>query len=471
MLRSYDKHFIGGAWRPSTGTGVIVVVNPATEQVIGRVSAGTAEDANAAIKSARSAFPDWAQTGLRQRTRYVELLCEALTGRAAELAEVIMAEVGTPWSLAEPVQVGLPITEARCLIAVAAEFPWEERVANSIVVHEPIGVAAAITPWNFPLIQIMGKICLALLAGCTTVAKPSEVTPLSTMVLAEILDSIGLPAGVVNVVTRTEAEVGEALARHPDVDMVSLTGSARAGRRVAELASASLKKATLEHGGKSAMVMLADAEVEWTVESTLMFTYMNSGQTCTALTRLLVPRDRLPEVEEAVMRHSADLALGPPDSAANLGPLVSDVQLRWVPEYIERGIAEGARLLFDGRNSVPGNLGYYLGPTVFTDVKPSMAIEQEEIFGPVLSIIGYDTEEEAIEIANDTPYGLAAAVSSSDPTYAQAVARRLRAGQIVVNGSEYNPLAPFGATVSPASDGRTAATRLEEFLELKSIQL
>jgi aldehyde dehydrogenase (NAD+) len=450
---------------------VIEVVNPATEQVIGRVSAGTSGDADAAIKSARLAFPDWAQTGLRERTRYVELLCEALARRAAELAEVIMAEVGTPRSLAEPVQVGLPITEARCLIAVAAEFPWEERVANSIVVHEPIGVTAAITPWNFPLIQIMRKICPALLAGCTTVAKPSEVTPLSTMVLAEILDSIGLPAGVVNIVTGTGAEVGEALVRHPDVDMVSLTGSVRAGRRVAELASASLKRVTLELGGKSAMVMLADAEVERTVESTLMFTYMNSGQTCTALTRLLVPRDRLPEVEEVVMRHSADLALGPPDSTANLGPLVSYVQLRRVREYIERGIAEGARLLLDGRNNVPGDLGYYLGPTVFTDVKPGMAIEQEEIFGPVLSIISYETEEEAIEIANGTPYGLAAAVSGSDQARAQAMARRLRAGQIVVNGSEYNPLAPFGGYGQSGLGRENGRYGLEEFLEVKNIQL
>jgi acyl-CoA reductase-like NAD-dependent aldehyde dehydrogenase len=357
---------------------------------------------------------------------------------------------------------------------VAERTEWESRVGNSLVVREPVGVVGCITPWNYPLHQICAKVAPALAAGCCVVVKPSEVTPLNAFVLAEIVHDVGLPAGVFNLVPGLGPVVGEAMAAHPDIDMVSFTGSTRAGKRVSEVAASTVKRVALELGGKSPNVILDDADLMRAVPDGIGKCFLNSGQTCSALTRMLVPRERLPEVEAIAAATLEHFPVGDPlQPGSALGPLVSEAQRERVRGYIRRGVEEGARVVAGGEEPPSGfsEAGYFVQPTVFSDVKPDMTIAQEEIFGPVLAIIPYDTEEEAVQIANDTVYGLAGGVWSSDPERAQAVARRLRTGQIEINGAAFNPLAPFGG-YKQSGHGRELGTYgLEEFLETKSIQL
>jgi acyl-CoA reductase-like NAD-dependent aldehyde dehydrogenase len=352
-------------------------------------------------------------------------------------------------------------------------YQFEQPLGSSLVVKEPVGVVGCITPWNYPLHQIVAKIAPALAAGCTVVVKPSEVAPLNAFILAEILDSAGLPPGVFNLVTGYGPEVGEALASHPLVDMISFTGSTRAGRRVSELASRTVKRVTLELGGKSPNVLLEDADFQRAVPDAVGQCYANSGQTCSALTRLIVPRSRLREVEELARQVAETYTLGDPfGENTRLGPVISETQRQRVTDYIRKGLEEGAKLVAGGPDRPDGfDKGYYVKPTVFSDVRSDMTIAQEEIFGPVLSILPYDTEEEAVGIANDSAYGLAGAVWAGDAERAKATARRLRTGQVAINGGAFNPFAPFGG-YKQSGNGREHGTfGIEEFLEIKSLQL
>src|SRR2546423_1095120 len=409
--------YIDGAWVPSGGTGTIDVYGAATEEVVGRIPDGVAADVDRAVAAAKAAFGAWSITAAEERAKHLQRIQEGLMARQAELAELISTEVGMPTRLSAMIQVGLPTAQVGNYAQILRDFAFEEAVGNSLVVKEPIGVVGAITPWNYPLNQIVAKVGAALAAGCTVVLKPSEVAPLCAFLLTEIVDEAGLPAGVFNLVSGVGPVVGEAIAAHPDVDMVSFTGSTRAGKRVAEVAAGTVKKVALELGGKSANVILPDADLEKAVTAGVTNCYLNSGQTCTALTRMLVPRDRLADAERIAAAKATQYRVGDPlAEGTNLGPLISDAQRHRVRGYIEQGVAEGAKLVTGGADPPEGlDRGYFVRPTVFSEVTPDMTIAQEEIFGPVLSIIPYDTEDEAVEIANGTIYGLAGGVSAVDP--------------------------------------------------------
>ncbi|PZR81343.1 MAG: aldehyde dehydrogenase family protein, partial [Candidatus Aeolococcus gillhamiae] len=436
-MRRGDLLYVGGEWIASTGNRSIAVVNPATEEEVAAVPDGTTEDVDAAVRAARLAFPAWSALPVAERTRFLAALRDGMAARQAELAETITAEMGAPLKVATNVQTGLPLQVLASYLDLAGTMGATETVGNSMVMHEPVGVVAAITPWNYPLHQTIAKLAPALLAGCTVVHKPSEVAPLSTHILAEIAESIGLPAGVYNLVSGTGAVVGEALASHPDVDMVSFTGSTRAGRRVSELASATVKRVALELGGKSANVILDDADITVAVKVGVANCFLNSGQTCTAWTRMLAPASRYDEVVSLAAETAAAYTVGDPtDPATRLGPLATAGQRERVLSYVDRGAAEGARLVCGGREGTGlPERGYYVAPTVFADVAADATIAQEEIFGPVLSIIRCADEEDAVRIANSTQYGLAGAVWSADVDHAVAVARRLRTGQVDINGA------------------------------------
>ena len=472
-MRVHEALYIDGAWVPSTGSGSIDVVNPATEAVIGSVPEGTAEDVDRAVAAARRAFPAWSETPVDERAKVLSRLQEGLSARSEEIARTIAEEMGAPLKIATLVQAANPVTIVGSYAQILSEYAFEEQVGNSLVVREPVGVVGAITPWNFPLQQVVNKVAPALAAGCTIVLKPSEVAPFTAFLLAELLDEIGLPAGVFNLVTGYGPVVGEAIAAHPEVDLVHFTGSTGAGRRVSELAAATVKRVALELGGKSANVILDDADVEKAVKVGVSNAFLNSGQTCSALTRMLVPRERHDEIAEMAARFAEGYRPGDPfGEGTKLGPLVSEAQRDRVRSYIAAGLAEGARLVTGGAEPPEGlDTGYYVRPTVFADVTPDMTIAQEEIFGPVLSILPYDSEEEALEIANGTIYGLAGGVWSGDAERAKAFARKMRTGQVDVNGGRYNPLAPFGG-YKQSGHGRELGTwGLEEFLEVKSLQL
>ena len=468
-----DKLYIDGAWVPSTGTGTIEVINSTTEEVMGRIPEGTADDVDRAAKAAKAAFETWSQTSREERQKYLQKITEGLQARMQDIATVVSQEVGMPINLSNMIQAGLPIMTFSSMGQLIDSFEFEEQIGNSLIVREPVGVVGAITPWNYPLHQIAAKVAPALAAGCTVVLKPSEVAPLNAFILAEVIDDAGLPAGVFNLVTGVGPVVGEAIAAHPDVDMVSFTGSTRAGKRVSEVAAQTIKRVALELGGKSPNVILEDADIEKAVTAGVGGCYLNSGQTCSALTRMIVPRSKLAQVEEIAARTAATFKVGDPFAAdTRLGPLVSKAQQDRVRGYIQKGIEEGAKLIAGGAEQPEGlDKGYFVQPTVFSEVTPDMTIAQEEIFGPVLSILPYDTEEEAIRIANDTVYGLAGAVWAGDQEKAKAVARRIRTGQVDVNGGGFNPNAPFGGYKQSGNGRELGKFGLEEFTEIKSMQL
>ena len=468
-----DKIYIDGAWVPSTGSGSIDVINSATEEVIASIPEGTADDVDKAVKAAKAAFPAWSQTSVEERGKYLQRITEGLGARTMDIANVVAQEVGMPINLSMIIQAGLPTMTFGSIAQIVDEFPFEEQIGNSQVVREPVGVVGCITPWNYPLHQIAAKVAPALAAGCTVVLKPSEVAPLNAFILAEIIDEIGLPAGVFNLVTGVGPVVGEAIAAHPDVDMVSFTGSTRAGKRVSELAAQTVKRVSLELGGKSPNIILDDAPLEQAVTDGVGKCFLNSGQTCSALTRMLVPRSKLAEAEQIAAKAAETYTPGDPFSSdTRLGPLVSDAQRKRVRDYIQKGLDEGAKLVTGGAEAPEGlEKGFFVRPTVFSEVRPGMTIEQEEIFGPVLSIIPYDTEDEAIQIANDTIYGLAGGVWSADAERAKKVARQIRTGQVEINGGSFNPLAPFGGYKQSGHGRELGRFGLEEFLEVKSLQL
>jgi len=473
MIRR-DRFFIGGRWIAPSSPETIEAHHAGTGEVMGTVPAGTERDVEAAVAAARAALEAWSATPADARAAFLQKISDGLKARADELARTIAQEVGMPLKLSQRIQAGLPIANFANYAKLVREFKFEERVGNSLVVREPVGVVGAITPWNYPLHQIALKVAPALAAGCTVVLKPSEVAPFNAFILAEVIEQAGLPAGVFNLVTGYGPAAGEALVAHPQVDMISFTGSTRAGKRISELAAQTVKRVALELGGKSPSVILDDADLATAVRSTVNACYLNSGQTCTALTRMLVPESKYEEAAKLAAEIARGFTVGDPlAETTKLGPLASKAQLERVRGYIRKGIEEGAELLAGGAEppeGVPAG-GYYVKPTVFGRVKNSMTIAQEEIFGPVLAIIPYRDEEDAVRIANDTIYGLAGAVWSKEEQRALRVARRIRAGQVDVNGGPFNLNAPFGGFKQSGHGREAGVYGLEEFLEYKSLQL
>ena len=471
-MESRDKLYIDGRWTAPSGKKTIDVLSASTEEVMGRIPEGDAADVQAAVAAARRAFDGWAATPVAERAAFLKKIQEGLKARTDDIARTIAGEVGMPLKLSTLIQAGSPIGTFGLYARMLGDFAFEEKVGHSLVVREPIGVVAAITPWNYPLHQIAAKVAPALAAGCTVVLKPSEVAPLNAFILADVIDSVGLPAGAFNLVTGFGPVVGEALVTHPEVDMVSFTGSTRAGKRVSELASQTVKRVALELGGKSASVILDDADLAAAVRGTVNACFLNSGQTCTAHTRMLVPEARYAEAAKLAAEAAAKFTVGDPFAeTSKLGPVISAAQRDRVQDFIRTGIAEGAELLCGGPDAPAGlSKGYYVQPTVFGRVKPGSTLEQEEIFGPVLSIVTYKDEDEAARIANGTPYGLAGGVWAGSDERAIAFARRMRTGQVDINGGVFNALAPFGGYKQSGNGRELGKYGLEEFLEYKALQ-
>jgi acyl-CoA reductase-like NAD-dependent aldehyde dehydrogenase len=471
-----DRLYVDGTWVPSTGTETLPVTNPFTEEVIGTVPAGTARDAGRAAEAASRAFESWSRTSLDDRVKYCTAIAEGLQARQQEVALSAATEMGAPWQVAVMVQAGLPVISFASMEDVVGHVDWERQSGNSLLVRQPVGVVGAITPWNYPLHQIAAKVAPALAAGCTVVVKPSELVPGVAYLLAEVIDAVGLPPGVFNLVPGTGPVVGEAIASHPLVDMVSFTGSTRAGRRVAELAAAGPKRTSLELGGKSASILLDDLtgqDLANAIVGSLTGCLINSGQTCSALTRLLVPSAALDEVVGNLEVFAQFATMGDPlDPATQQGPLVSRAQQERVRGYIRAAVDDGARLVAGGPEQ-PEHLptGFFVKPTVLV-AQPGSPIEQEEVFGPVLTVVPYDGgDEAAIRIANGTPYGLSGAVWGADRDRALTVARRLRTGQVAVNGGVFNPTAPFGGFGQSGYGRELGPLGLEEFTAVTSLQL
>lgn len=471
-MKSYSEIFIGGQWQRVRGAAPIEVINPFTELAIGSVPQCGEAEVDDAVRAARKAFHSWSQTTPTQRSELLEKLQRGLAARGEELASIIASEVGMPLKLSHRIQVGLPLGTLTLTAKLLREFSFEETRANSVLVREAIGVVACITPWNYPLHQVMSKVAPALAAGCTVVLKPSEVAPLTAYVLAEEIAAAGFPAGVFNLVTGYGPATGEPLVAHPEVDMVSFTGSTAAGRRISEVASRSIKRVSLELGGKSASVVLDDADLALAVKTTVNTCFLNAGQTCCALSRLLVPRARHEEAASLAVAAAKGFSPGDPmNDKTKLGPLTTASQRERVLGYIRTGIADGASLLCGGPEKPVGvGHGFFVQPTIFGNVDPASTIAQEEIFGPVLCIIPYDTEADAVAIANGTPYGLAAAVWSATDERGRSVARRLQAGQVDVNGGSFNPQAPFGGYKQSGNGRELGLEGFEEFLEVKAMQ-
>ena len=471
-MRDRNTHYVNGQWCAPSTTAKLDVVNPATEEILGRIPAGASVDADRAVAAARGAFAEWGTTPVAVREAFLGKIHQGLAARSEEIAQTITSEVGMPIKLSRRIQAGLPLAVLESYVKLVSVFPFEERIGNSLVIKEPAGVAACITPWNYPLHQVIAKVAPALAAGCTVVLKPSEVAPLSAFILADVIHEAGVPAGVFNLVSGTGVAVGEALASHPDVDLVSFTGSVRGGKRVSELAAATVKRVALELGGKSAAVILDDADLSTAVKGTVGACFINSGQTCTAHTRMLVPERLYDQAARLAVEAAAAYAPGDPlAEQTRLGPLVTAAQRDRVRGYIRQGMGEGADLLLGGVEAPEGlERGWFLRPTIFGRVTPAMTIAREEIFGPVLSIMTYSDEDDAVRIANGTVYGLAAAVWSADPERAEQVARRLRAGQVDINGGSFNLLAPFGGYRQSGHGRELGKYGMEEFLELKSLQ-
>ncbi len=475
-MNEFTQIYIGGAWVASAGHGQLTVIDSTDESVLGTVVAGVPADVDAAASAARGAFESWAATPAEERSKYLTRIADALDARSAELLDVIIRETGMAKGPSQVAQVAHAIGSFRIAAELAETFEYEEQIGNSIVVREPIGVVGCITPWNYPLRQIAAKVAFAMAAGCTVVLKPSEVAPLDAFMLASAIHEVGLPAGVFNLVSGVGPVVGEAMSRHPEIDMMSFTGSTRAGKRVAELAAATVKKVALELGGKGPTLILDDLTTEGFANAVTVAVgrcFPNSGQTCAALTRMLVPRSRLAEAEVLAAAAAEAFTVGNPfDDGVRLGPLASAAQRDRVQGFIESGIDEGAKLIAGGRGAPDGfETGFYVRPTVFSEVHPDMTISREEIFGPVLVMVPYDDEADGVRIANDTPYGLSAGVWSADQATATRVARQLRAGQVEINGGKSNGMTPFGGYKQSGVGREFGRHGFEEFLETKSLLL
>lgn len=469
-MKTQQHLYIAGTWRAATGSADLPVTDSYTEDVFASYRSASRADVDAAVQAARAAFDGWSATPLAERVAAVRRVAAALRERSDAIARVISREVGMPAKLSARIQAGAPIAAWDLYAEQATQLEWEQRIGHSLVQQVPVGVVACITPWNYPLHQVTGKVAPALLAGCTVVLKPSELAPSSAFLLAEAIEQAGLPAGVFNLVHGSGPEVGEALVTHPDVDMVSFTGSTRAGQRIASLAAGDIKRVALELGGKSAAVVLPGADLQAAVKATLGSCFLNSGQTCSATTRLLVPRAQARQAAQLAADLVPAWAMGDPaDATTRLGPLISAAQREKVRGMVHAAIAEGAELVT--RDGPLPPQGFFFPPTVMDQVTPQMAIAREEVFGPVLVLMPYDDIDDAVAIANGTDYGLAATVWGETPQAALPVARRLRAGQVDVNGAPFNPQAPFGGFKRSGLGRENGRFGIEEFLEPVSVQL
>ena len=469
--KHYPSHYINGQWVKATSSDTLLVHDSSTEEVMATVPAGTAKEAEDAVQAARAAFDKWAALPVETRAAYLDKVTAGIKARSDELATAIAREVGMPLKMAKAIQVGGPAWHWGNFAKVARSFEWEKKVGNSLVVREPIGVVGCITPWNFPLSQITLKIAPAMVAGCTVVLKPSEIAPVNAMILAEIIHEAGFPPGVFNLVNGLGPVVGEVLATHLEVDMVSFTGSTRAGKRVSELASQSVKRIALELGGKSASLILGSANFEAAVKGTVGACMLNSGQTCAAHTRMLVPAARYDEVKALAQAAISKFSVGPSlIESSKLGPLVSATQRDRVLGFIRTGIAEGADVIAGGADASAFTEGYFVQPTIL-GIKSTDTLAHEEIFGPVLVVICYKDEADAIAIANSTIYGLGGAVWAATDEEAMRVARRMRTGQVDINGGPFNAQAPFGGYKQSGNGRENGVYGFEEFLEFKSLQL
>lgn len=471
-----NELYIGGKWVTSAGGGTIDVLEAATGELMGRVPAGTEGDVDDAVAAARTAFDEWSRSTVAERVSVLRRIADGLAARETELAEMMAREVGTPISRSRSVQVGLGVTVFRSMADVLENTELEERRGTSLILKVGIGVVGAITPWNYPLYQLAAKVAPAIAAGCATVVKPSSVAPLAAFVLAEVADEAGLPPGVLNIVTGAGGKVGERLAGHPDVDMVSLTGSTSAGARVGQVAAAGIKKVTLELGGKSAFLVAPGADLGAALTAAVRGCFVNNGQTCTATTRLLVPADQIDAVEATLLELVGGQKIGDPlDESVEIGPMASHAQQRSVLAFLD-DIPSDAKVLVGGPGDVDGlderlQSGFFVRPTVVSRVSNQAAIAREEVFGPVLTVITYDSIDEAIEIANDSDYGLSGAVFAADDEAAIAIARRLRTGQVSINGGRFNALAPFGGMKKSGIGRELGPDGLDEYFEKISLQL
>ncbi|WAY20302.1 aldehyde dehydrogenase family protein [Mycolicibacterium fortuitum] len=465
----HDKLFIDGRWTTPSESGVIDVVDPATENVIGHVPNGSAADVDAAVTAARRAFDPL--ISVAERRERLDRVIAAMEKRLPEIAELITAEMGAPVRISQSVQTQVPLAVAKGFAEVLDTFEFEERIGNSLVLREPYGVVGAITPWNYPLYQVVAKVVPAIAAGCTVVLKPSNEAPLSVFAFVEACEDAGLPPGTINLVSGPGRVIGEHIAAHPDVDFVSFTGSTGVGARVGELAGQTIKKVALELGGKSANVILEDADLATAVRVGVGNAFLNGGQTCMAWTRMLVPQSRYDEaldlVESAVSRYTVG---DPRDPATRIGPSASRSQFDTVRGFIERAQRDGARLLVGGAEPIR-DVGFFLAPTIFADVDPDSELGQEEVFGPVLAITPYTDADDALRIANGTPYGLSGAVWAGSDDEAIDFARRVHTGQLDINGGAYNPSAPFGGYKKSGIGRELGRFGFEEYLQTKSLQL
>ena len=470
-MREKLQFYIDGEWVDPAVPNPFDVINPATEEVCGRISLGSAADVDRAVAAAKRAFATYSQTTREERIALLEAILAEFARRYDEVAEAIMDEMGAPWGLAKGAQAGSGTQHLKAALRALKDFEFEERNRTTLIAREPIGVCGLITPWNWPMNQVAVKVAPALAAGCTMVLKPSEIAPFDAMIFAEVLDAAGVPAGVFNLVNGDGPGVGTALSSHPDIDMVSFTGSTRAGVLVAQNAAPTVKRVSQELGGKSANILLDDADFETAVRGGTEEVFDNTGQSCNAPTRMLVPRDRMDEAAAIAAQVAAEARVGDPrDEATEIGPLVSDVQWTKVQALIQQGIDEGATLVAGGTGRPEGlDKGYIVRPTVFANVDNSMTIAREEIFGPVLAIIPYDDEDDAIRIANDTPYGLSGCVSSASLERARRVASQMRTGMVHINGAHLDSMAPFGGYKQSGNGREWGPFGIEEFLEVKSI--
>jgi aldehyde dehydrogenase (NAD+) len=467
-MREYLKFYIDGQWVDPVEPKWLDVDNPTTEQVSGKIALGTAADVDKAVKAARNAFASWSQTSREERLDVLQAMLAEYRKRTADLADAVTEEMGAPPSLAAGPQVNLGLGHLVSAIDVLKNYEFEEQHGSTLVVKEPIGVCGLITPWNWPINQIAVKVYPALATGCTMVLKPSEVAPYSAQIFTEIVDAAGVPAGVYNLVYGDGPGVGVALSSHPDVDMVSFTGSTRAGVEVARSAASTVKRVSQELGGKSPNIVLDDEDFAKSVTAGVSVMMMNSGQSCNAPSRMLVPNSRKDEAVAVALAVAEQVKVGDPDNKSAIGPVASKAQFDKVQGLIQKGIDEGATVVVGGPGRPVGlDTGYYVKPTVFADVKNDMTIAREEIFGPVLCILGYDDLDQALEIANDTEYGLAGYVSGADLNQARAIARRIRAGSVAINhGFDMN--APFGGYKRSGNGREWGQFAFDEYLETKS---
>ena len=469
-MREYLKFYIDGQWVEPVEKKTLDVINPATEGVCGKIALGSAADVDKAVKAAKKAFPAWSQTSREERIEVLQRILAEYQKRFGDLATAVTEEMGAPASLAQRAQVPIGMAHLATAVEVLKAFNFEEDRGATLIVREPIGVCGFITPWNWPLNQIVCKVAPAIATGCTMVLKPSEVAPFSGHIFAEIMHAAGVPAGVFNLVHGDGPTVGAAISSHPDVDMVSFTGSTRAGIEVAKNAATGVKRVAQELGGKSPNIVLDDDAFAKGVGRGVASMMLNSGQSCNAPSRMLVPKKRMDEAIAVAREAAAQVTVGDPNGNFQLGPVVSKVQFDKIQGLIQKGIDEGATLVIGGPGRPEGlDKGYYVKPTVFANVKNDMSIAREEIFGPVLSILGYDTLDEAIEIGNETEYGLAGYVQAADLKKAQSVARRIRAGQVSINGAGGDMTAPFGGFKKSGNGREWGDYAFHEFLETKAI--